>query len=51
MATFSAALRAATWTNHKRAEDTRYLRALVAGEVDRAGYAEMVAQHYPIGPL
>ncbi len=46
MSTFSAALRAATWTNHRRAEDTEYLRALVEGQVDRTGYAEMVAQHY-----
>jgi heme oxygenase (biliverdin-producing, ferredoxin) len=46
MTTFSAALRAATWANHRRAEETTYLRALVAGRVDRAGYAEMVAQHY-----
>ena len=43
---FSAQLRAATWSEHQRAEDTAYLRALVAGEVDRAGYADMVAQHY-----
>jgi heme oxygenase len=46
MTAFSAALRAATWTNHRRAEETEYLRDLVAGRVDRAGYAEMVAQHY-----
>ncbi len=41
----SAALRAATWTDHQRAEDTAYLRPLVSGGVDRHGYAEMVAQH------
>lgn len=46
MTGFAAALRAATWTEHKRAEDTAYLRALVAGEVDQLGYADMVAQHY-----
>lgn len=46
MTPFSAALRSATWSNHRRAEETEYLRALVSGRVDRAGYAEMVAQHY-----
>ena len=45
-ATFSTALRDATWENHRRAEHTPYLRALVAGKVDREGYAAMVAQHY-----
>lgn len=43
---FSAQLRTATWSEHKRAEDTPYLRALVSGDVDQAGYAGMVAQHY-----
>jgi heme oxygenase (biliverdin-producing, ferredoxin) len=46
MTGFSAALRAATWTDHQRSEDTAYLRALVSGGVDRQGYAEMVAQHW-----
>lgn len=43
---FSAELRAATWNHHERAADSTYLDALVAGEVDRLGYADMVAQHY-----
>ena len=43
---FSAELRAATWNHHERAADSTFLDALVAGEVDRLGYADMVAQHY-----
>jgi heme oxygenase len=43
---FSAALRAATWTDHRQAESTAYLKALVTGQLDRAGYADMVAQHH-----
>jgi heme oxygenase len=46
MTGFSAALRAATWSNHKQAEETGYLRSLVSGGVDLSGYADMVAQHY-----
>jgi heme oxygenase len=44
--TFSTKLRDATWGNHRRAEETPYLRALVSGGIDREGYAAMVAQHY-----
>jgi heme oxygenase len=43
---FAARLREATWPEHKRAESTAYLAALMRGEVDRKGYAAMVAQHY-----
>ena len=43
---FSAELRAATWNHHERAADSTFLDALVAGEVDSLGYADMVAQHY-----
>jgi heme oxygenase len=43
---FSAELRAESWPHHRRAEGTEYLRALVAGRVDRTGYAAMVAQHW-----
>ena len=43
---FSAELRAATWKHHEQAADSTFLDALVAGEVDRLGYADMVAQHY-----
>ncbi len=43
---FSAEVRERTWPNHKRAERTEYLRALITGRVDKLGYAEMVAQHY-----
>lgn len=45
-AVFSTTLREATWDNHNAAEQTTYLRDLVSGRVDRAGYADMVAQHY-----
>ena len=45
---FSAALRAATWADHQRAEQAPYVRALVAGELDLEGYARMVDQHWHI---
>ena len=43
---FSAEFRATTWKHHEQAADSTFLDALVAGEVDRLGYADMVAQHY-----
>lgn len=43
---FSAAIRQATWDAHGNAEQAPFLSALVAGEVDRRGYAELVAQHH-----
>jgi heme oxygenase len=43
---FSAALRQATWDAHGDAEQAPWLTALVAGEVDLRGYAELVAQHH-----
>ncbi|MER6756758.1 biliverdin-producing heme oxygenase [Micromonospora echinofusca] len=46
--TFSAELRAASAEAHQGAESQRYVSALVAGELDRAGYAALVAQHHVI---
>jgi heme oxygenase (biliverdin-producing, ferredoxin) len=46
--TFSAALRAATWSEHQGAEQAPYIRALVEGELDRDAYAAMVDQHWHI---
>ena len=43
---FSAAIRQATWDAHGDAEQAPWLSALVAGEVDRRGYADLVAQHH-----
>nr|MDT0660418.1 biliverdin-producing heme oxygenase [Micromonospora sp. DSM 115978] len=43
---FSARLREATWSDHRAAEAPPFLAALVAGKLDRAGYARLVAQHY-----
>ncbi len=45
---FSDELRAATWPAHQQAESTAYLDALMRGEVDRLGYAEMVAGMEPV---
>jgi len=45
-ATFSEALRAATWRDHEEAETSAYMTALLAGELDRSGYAALVAQHW-----
>jgi heme oxygenase len=42
---FSAAIRQATWEAHGGAEQAPWLAALVAGEVSREGYADLVAQH------
>lgn len=44
--TFADELRKATWGDHEAAEHTAFLEALMHGKVSRAGYAEMVAQHY-----
>ncbi|MEU8249680.1 biliverdin-producing heme oxygenase [Nonomuraea sp. NPDC048916] len=44
--TFADQLRKATWTDHDAAEHTAYLEALMDGKLSRAGYGEMVAQHY-----
>jgi heme oxygenase len=43
---FSAAIRQATWEAHGEAEQAPWLSALVAGEVDVRGYAELAAQHH-----
>lgn len=39
-------LRAATDAAHQAAESTPYVTALLAGQVDQAGYAALVAQHH-----
>lgn len=46
--TFSARLRAASWQDHQAAESQQYVSALVAGELPRQRYADLVAQHYLI---
>ncbi|MDG4830882.1 biliverdin-producing heme oxygenase [Solwaraspora sp. WMMD1047] len=43
---FSTRLREATWSDHRAAEAPPVLTALVGGELDRAGYARLAAQHY-----
>ncbi|MGW5877676.1 biliverdin-producing heme oxygenase [Nocardiopsis terrae] len=43
---FSERLKAATWGDHATAEQHGFTEALLAGELPRAGYTEMVAQHY-----
>ncbi|MEU7935464.1 heme oxygenase (biliverdin-producing) [Micromonospora echinofusca] len=45
---FSADLRAASAEAHQSAESQRYVSALVAGDLDRAAYAALVAQHHVI---
>ncbi|WP_329110150.1 biliverdin-producing heme oxygenase [Micromonospora sp. NBC_01699] len=42
----AARLRAATDAAHRAAESTPYITALIAGQIPRAGYAALVAQHY-----
>ena len=42
---FSAALKAATWSDHRSAESSPFMDALMAGSIDRIGYAVMLAQH------
>lgn len=44
--TFSATLREHTWPHHQRASRTEFVHGLLAGRVDRHGYAQMVAQHW-----
>lgn len=43
---FSEALRAATWASHEQAAAVPALAQLMAGELPRARYADMVAQHW-----
>ncbi|GAA1448041.1 biliverdin-producing heme oxygenase [Nocardiopsis tropica] len=43
---FSERLKAATWSDHRAAEDHGFTRALLDGSLPLAGYTEMVAQHY-----
>ncbi|MEU6078336.1 biliverdin-producing heme oxygenase [Micromonospora sp. NPDC047074] len=45
---FSAELRAASAQAHQTAESQRYVSALVAGDLDRAGYTALVMQHHVI---
>ncbi|WKU06881.1 heme oxygenase (biliverdin-producing) [Micromonospora sp. HUAS LYJ1] len=45
---FSARLRAATQGAHTAAEGQRYVTALVAGELDLAGYLDLVVQHHAL---
>lgn len=44
--TFSARLREATWGDHEKAEQAPFMQELLAGQVDKAGYASLVAQHH-----
>lgn len=43
-ASFSAALKAATWSDHEQAESSPFMDALMSGEISRAGYADLLAQ-------
>ncbi|MDT8911169.1 biliverdin-producing heme oxygenase [Amycolatopsis sp. PS_44_ISF1] len=43
---FSATLRASTKVLHERANHSRYMNALLGGEVSLAGYARLVVQYY-----
>jgi len=45
---FSARVRAASADAHETAESQRYVSALLAGELDIAGYAALVVQHHAI---
>ncbi|SCL13978.1 heme oxygenase [Micromonospora nigra] len=45
---FSARLRAASEGAHAAAESQRYVSALVAGDLDVAGYTDLVVQHQAI---
>lgn len=45
-ARFAQALRTATSTSHEDAAGSAFMSALVAGELDRRAYAELVAQHW-----
>jgi len=46
--TLSARLREGTREVHGKAESTSFVSRLMAGELDRAAYADFAAQHYPI---
>lgn len=41
-------LRSQTWPAHKQVEATSFVRALLGGEVDRAGYCLLLASLHPI---
>lgn len=43
---FSGRLRAATWRSHEDAANSRYMGALVRGELTLADYGQLVAQHW-----
>lgn len=43
---FSAALKAATWSDHQNAESSPFMDALMAGTLDRGSYADLVAQQW-----
>ena len=43
---FSERIKAASWTAHRHAEESPFVHALLAGELSRADYARLVAQHY-----
>jgi heme oxygenase len=43
---FTARIRSATWPHHERAAASRFMGELVAGRLDRAAYADLVAQHW-----
>jgi heme oxygenase (biliverdin-producing, ferredoxin) len=45
---FSQLLRERSWRSHQRAEGAGFMKALMGGGIDRAGYALMVAQHLVI---
>ena len=45
-APFSARLKDTTWAAHQEAEEHGFTQALLDGGLDRAAYADMVAQHY-----
>lgn len=41
---FSAALKAATWSDHQQAESSPFMDALMAGSLDKERYADLAAQ-------
>lgn len=43
--TFSAQLREASWGSHEKAAESPFMSQLLAGDLDRRRYAELVAQH------
>jgi heme oxygenase len=48
MNSLSERLRSQTWPAHKRVESTGFVRALLGGQVDRAGYCLLLASLHPI---